>query len=80
MSTAFGDLKTARQIAQLTNTPFYRVDYAIQRLGLVEVGRVGIVRLYAPDQVEAIQRALAEIASKRVSTSVTAEVAPCPRA
>ncbi|MBI5866586.1 MAG: hypothetical protein HZB38_19135 [Planctomycetes bacterium] len=66
MSTAFGDLKTARQIAQLTGVPFYRVDYAIQRLGLTEAARVGIVRLYEPAQVDQIQQFLADLSRRRI--------------
>jgi hypothetical protein len=80
MSTAIEDLKTARQIAQLTGTPFYRVDYAIQRLGLTETARVGIVRLYAPGQVAAIKAALLEIASRRSPPISVVEGAECPRA
>lgn len=80
MSTAFGDLKTARQIAQITGTPFYRVDYAIQRLGIAEAARVGIVRLYEPEQVAAIQRTLAEISSRRLPSRSSEEAAQCPRA
>ena len=55
---SFPDLQTARQIAQTAGVPFHRVDYAIQRLGLKETARVGIVRLFSPDQQTAILGAL----------------------
>ena len=79
MNTAFGDLKTARQIAKLSAVPLHRVDYAIQRLGLTEAARVGIVRLYEPDQIDVIRQTLADIASHRRGVVRSAEGSACPR-
>ena len=63
METALRDLKAVRQIATALGRPFHRVDYAIQRLGLTEAARVGIVRLYSAEQADLIRRAIADNAS-----------------
>jgi len=70
----FNDLRTARQIASEAGVPFHRVDYVIQRLGLTETARVGIVRLFSPDQQSAILGALASSVVAKPTTPSIAEV------
>lgn len=69
MESAFRELKTARQIGRELAVPLHRVDYAIQRLGMVETARVGIVRLFDARQAADIAAAIGQIAARRWSVA-----------
>lgn len=77
MTTPFDQLQTARQIARALRVPLFRVDYAIQRLGVVESARVGIVRLFDPAAADAIRSALAQIQSRRLPRETNGEAGSC---
>ncbi|MGE0481273.1 MAG: hypothetical protein AB7Q17_12450 [Phycisphaerae bacterium] len=63
---SFDELRTARQLAREFGVPLHRIDYAVQRLGLEEAARVGIVRLFTAEQAEQVRSALRAIDARRV--------------
>ena len=54
-------MKTIGDIAKDTGEPRSRVGYAIEKVGIREHARAGIIRLFSPDQIPAIEAALATI-------------------
>jgi hypothetical protein len=56
---------TIGQIARQVKRPIHAVDYAIRAYGIQERRRVGILRLWSPDDVPAIESALRRIAERR---------------
>ena len=54
-------LRTIGQIADLLNEPPSRVAYIVSKYRLKEAKRVGIIRLFSPEQVEAIRQGLYNI-------------------
>ncbi len=55
------NLLTASQIADQFGEPPQRVTYIIRKYRLKPVERVGIIRLFSPEQVEAIREGLCNI-------------------
>ena len=55
------DLLTVGEVARKLGVPRARVDYALEKAGIQERGRAGILRLFAPDQVPVIQAALGTV-------------------
>ena len=58
-------LLTAMQIADTLGEPPQRVCYIIRKFRLKPVERVGIIRLFSRNQVEAIKRGLYAIQVRR---------------
>jgi len=56
---------TTGQIARENGVPRARVVYAIEKIGIREHARAGIIRLFSPDQIPAIQAALKTIRIRR---------------
>lgn len=52
------DLLTASQIAERLNEPPQRVTYIISKHRIKPVARVGIIRLFSFEQIEAIKQGL----------------------
>jgi len=52
------ELVTVGMIADRLGEPIPRVAYIIAKYRLKPVSRVGIIRLFSPDQIEAIRRGL----------------------
>ena len=55
------DLLTVGDVARRLGVPRARVDYALEKAGIQERGRAGILRLFAADQVPVIQAALGTV-------------------
>ena len=55
------NLLTIGTIARQLGEPPKRVDYAVAKAGIKEVGRAGILRLFSPAQVAEIRAAVASI-------------------
>lgn len=60
------DMLTVGEIARSIGVPRTRVDYAIDKAGIRERGRAGILRLFSPDQIPVIQAALTTIRERRI--------------
>lgn len=56
---------TVGQIADQLGQPPSRVAYLIAKHRIKPVGRVGIIRLFSEQQIEAIRRSLQELQSRR---------------
>ena len=54
-------LRTIGQIADLLNEPPSRVAYIVSKYRLKEAKRVGIIRLFNPEQVETVRQGLYNI-------------------
>ena len=52
---------TTGQIARDTGEPRARVNYAIEKVGIREHARAGIIRLFSSNQIPAIKAAIATI-------------------
>ena len=52
------EMLTVGDVARKLGVPRARVDYALDKAGIRERGRAGILRLFAADQVPVIQAAL----------------------
>ena len=59
------ELMTVGDVARQLGLSQSRVNYAIDKAGIRERGRAGILRLFSPDQVPVIRAALATIREKR---------------
>jgi len=55
------ELLSTGQIARRLAVPIFRVNLAIQNLGLEPAARIGNVRAFNPDQVAAIKEGVARI-------------------
>lgn len=58
------NLMTVGAIAREIGVPRARVDYALEKGGIRERGRAGILRLFAPDQIPVIKAALATVRTR----------------
>lgn len=59
------ELLTVGDIARRIGVPRARVDYALDKAGIRERTRAGIIRLFSPDQLPVIQAALATVRSRQ---------------
>lgn len=59
------DMLTVGEIARTVGEPRARVDYAIEKAGIRERRRVGILRLFSRDQLPVIEAALRTVRSAR---------------
>jgi DNA-binding transcriptional MerR regulator len=73
------DLMTIGDIARKLGVARTRLEYAVEKAGIQERGRAGILRLFSPDQVPVIEAALATVRSRRPKTGEAEGVGPCPR-
>ena len=55
------DLLTATQISEILGEPPQRVTYIIRKHRIKPVNRIGIIRLFSPDQIEIIKHGLYDI-------------------
>ncbi len=55
------DLLTTGAIARSLGVSRAQLDYAIEKGGIKERGRAGILRLFAPDQIAVIRAALGTV-------------------
>ena len=55
------NLLTIGEIARRLGVARTRLDYAIDKAGIRERGRAGILRLFSPDQIPVIEAALATV-------------------
>lgn len=59
------DMLTVGEIARAVGEPRARVDYAIEKAGIRERRRAGILRLFGRDQVPVIEAALRTVRTIR---------------
>ena len=59
------ELLTATQIADILAEPPQRVSYIISKYRLKPVKRIGIIRLFGPEQIPAIKQGLYDIRIRR---------------
>ena len=59
------DAKTVSQIADQLGEPPQRVDYIIRKYRIKPVARIGIIRLFSHEQIEAIKQGLYGIQIRR---------------
>ncbi len=59
------DAKTVSQIADQLGEPPQRVDYIIRKYRIKPVTRIGIIRLFSHEQIEAIKQGLYGIQIRR---------------
>ncbi len=62
------ELMTIGDIARKLGIPRARLEYAVEKAGIQERGRAGILRLFSPDQVPVIEAALATVRSRTTQT------------
>ncbi len=62
------NLVTTGEIARTLGIARPRVDYAIEKAGIKERGRAGILRLYSPDQIPVIRAALETVRTRAVES------------
>ena len=55
------ELLTTGQLARRLGVPRTRLDYALDRAGIQERGRAGIIRLFSPEQIHVIRAALGNV-------------------
>ena len=55
------EMMTTGQIVREEGVPRARVDYAIEKVGIREHARAGIIRLFSPDQIPVIRAAIATV-------------------
>lgn len=60
------ELLTVGDIARRIGVARSRLDYAIDKAGIRERSRAGILRLFSADQVSVIEAALATVRTRRV--------------
>ena len=63
------ELLTVGDIVQQIGVPRSRLDYAIDKAGIRERGRAGILRLFSSDQISVMEAALKAVRSRRRKTS-----------
>ena len=59
------DLLTVGDVARKLGVPRARVDYALDKAGIRERARAGILRLFSPDQLPVIEAALGTVRVRR---------------
>ncbi len=57
-ATAMTDLLTVGDVARRLGVPRARIDYAMEKAGIQERSRAGILRLFSEDQLPVIRAAL----------------------
>ena len=60
------ELMTIGDIGRKLGVARTRLEYAIEKAGIRERGRAGILRLFSPDQVPVIEAALATVRTRKV--------------
>ena len=73
------ELLTVGDIARRIGVPRSRLDYAIDKAGIRERSRAGILRLFSSDQIPVMEAALTSVRSRRPKTEEVKGVGPCPR-
>lgn len=63
------ELLTIGDIARKLEVARARLDYAVMKMGIRERGRVGILRLFSPDQIPVIEAALATVRPRQSRTA-----------
>jgi hypothetical protein len=53
-----GDFLTIRDIRRATNEPAHVINHALDRFGPAPVGRIGIARVWRPEDLPAIRESL----------------------
>ena len=64
------NLVTLGEIARRMGVRRSRVDYAVEKAGIQERGRAGILRLFSTNQIPVIEAALSTVRTRRPATSV----------
>ena len=64
------NLVTLGEIARRMGVRRSRVDYAVEKAGIQERGRAGILRLFSASQIPVIEAALSTVRTRRPATSV----------
>ena len=59
------DLLTSGEVARRLGVPQARLNYALERSGIQEQHRAGILRLYSQEQVPEIEAALNAVRSRK---------------
>ena len=62
-------LLTLGDVARKLGVPRFRVGYAIEKAGIQERSRAGILRMFSPDQLPVIEAALGTVRQRKVKTS-----------
>ena len=62
------DLLTVGDVARRIGVPRARVDYALDKAGIRERSRAGILRLFSLDQLPVIEAALGTVRSRQRKT------------
>ena len=70
------DLLTTGQLARRLGVPRTRLDYALDRAGIRERGRAGIIRLFALEQIPVIRAALDNVRPQSRTKGHAAEDLP----
>lgn len=60
-------LLTIGDVARQLGIPRSRLDYAVQKIGIKERGRAGILRLFSADQVPAMRAAVEALRPQAVT-------------
>ncbi len=53
-----GEFLTISDLRRITGEPAHRINHALNRFGPEPAGRIGIARVWRPDQVPALQESL----------------------
>ena len=61
---------TIGDVARMLGVARTRLDYAVQKVGIQERGRAGIIRLFSPDQIPAMKAALESVRPQRQRVEV----------
>ena len=69
-------LLTVGDVARQIGVPRSRLDYAIDKAGIRERSRAGILRLFSSDQIPVMEAALTAVRSRRSKTGDVEEVEP----
>ena len=67
------ELLTVGDLSRRIGVPRARINYAIDKAGIQERGRAGILRLFTTDQLPVIQAALKTVRSRRQQEVNTCE-------
>lgn len=59
------NLLTVGDVARRIGVPRARVDYALDKAGIRERARAGILRLFSPDQIPVIEAALLTVRTRQ---------------
>ena len=70
------ELMTIGDIARKLGIARTRLEYAIEKAGIRERSRAGILRLFSSDQVPVIEAALATVRTRRAHVATAEETRP----